>query len=80
MCLGVPARVVEVRELTAIVDFGGIKKEVSSILEPNLRPGDYVIVHAGAIISRISKEEAVEMIKAWKSIYRGIWGERIEKN
>ena len=69
MCLGVPARVVKVENLTALVDFGGVRREVSAILEPNLKPGDYVIVHAGAVISKIGEEEAVEMIKLWKEAF-----------
>jgi hydrogenase expression/formation protein HypC len=78
MCLGVPAKVTEIKEITAIVDFGGVTREVSTILEPNINVGDYVIVHAGAIISKIDKDEAYEMIKIWKELYPTILGEKIE--
>jgi len=80
MCLGIPAKVVELKGLTAIVDFGGVKKEVSSLLEPDLKIGDYVIVHAGAIISKISEEEAVETIKVWREIYPDLWGGKVKGN
>lgn len=70
MCLGVPARVIELRDggRVAIVDFGeGIIKEVDASFTP-VEIGDYVIIHAGAIISRINSEDAQESIKIWNEI------------
>jgi len=57
MCLGVPGIVVEVKDHEAVVDFGGVRKIVDAFLVEDLKPGDYVIVHAGAIIAKISEEE-----------------------
>ncbi|NIQ04384.1 MAG: HypC/HybG/HupF family hydrogenase formation chaperone [Candidatus Korarchaeota archaeon] len=62
MCLGIPAKVVEVTERDALVDYGGVKKKVDAILMQDLDVGDYVIVHAGAIISRISEERYKELV------------------
>ncbi|RLE87232.1 MAG: HypC/HybG/HupF family hydrogenase formation chaperone, partial [Thermoprotei archaeon] len=73
MCLGIPGVVVEVRDTIAIVDFGGVKREVDSLLVPNIKPGDYVIVHAGAIISKLSPEEAEETIKAWREVLEALY-------
>lgn len=70
MCLGIPAKVVSVGELTAIVDFGGVRKEVNAILVPDLKEGDYVIVHAGSIISKISEVEAKAMIEIWEEMLK----------
>ena len=70
MCLGIPARVVSVSELIAIVDFGGVRKEVNAILVPDLKEGDYVIVHAGSIISKISEVEAKAMIEIWEEMLK----------
>lgn len=75
MCLGVPAKVIETRDITAIVDFGGVRREVSILLEPDVKVGDYVIVHAGAIISKINRDEALEMVKIWKEFYPSILGD-----
>jgi len=72
MCLGIPGVVVEVKELTAIVDFGGVKREVDKLLVPDVKPGDYVIVHAGAIISKLSREEAEKTIEAWKEVLEAL--------
>ncbi|MHA1616299.1 MAG: HypC/HybG/HupF family hydrogenase formation chaperone [Candidatus Njordarchaeales archaeon] len=69
MCLGVPAKVLEVRDNQAIVDYGGgVKKTVDAFLVPDVKPGDYVIVHAGAIISKISEEDYREMIEILSQI------------
>ncbi len=57
MCLGVPGIVIEVKGHEAVVDFGGVRKIVDAFLVEDLKPGDYVIVHAGAIIAKISEEE-----------------------
>ncbi|RLG76588.1 MAG: HypC/HybG/HupF family hydrogenase formation chaperone [Thermoprotei archaeon] len=73
MCLGIPGVVIEVKDTIAIVDFGGVKREVDSLLVPNIKPGDYVIVHAGAIISKLSPEEAEETIKAWREVLEALY-------
>ncbi len=57
MCLGVPGVVVKIKDHEAVVDFGGVRKTVDAFLVEDLKPGDYVIVHAGAIIAKISEEE-----------------------
>ncbi len=72
MCLGIPGKVIEVRGDTAIVDFGGLRKEVSIVLTPDVQPGDYVIVHAGFAISKISREEALEMLKLLNEVINSI--------
>ncbi len=74
MCLGVPGIVVEVKkdEKEAIVDFGGIRKEVDAFLVDDLKPGDYVIVHAGAIIAKISEQEYKEIKEAFDELLKAL--------
>ncbi len=65
MCLGVPGRVTQVAEnaqgmLMGRVDFGGAGKEVCLAYVPEVKVGDYVIVHVGFAISVVSEEEAAE--------------------
>lgn len=59
MCLAIPARVVELLENdTAIVDLGGVRKDVSLALVEDVSVGDYVIVHVGYALTRLDPEEA----------------------
>ena len=59
MCLAVPVRVVELVESdAAIVDLGGIRKEISLALVEDVAVGDYVILHVGYALSRLDPDEA----------------------
>jgi hydrogenase expression/formation protein HypC len=59
MCLALPARVVSLLDAgMAVVDLGGVQKEISVALTPDTRIGDYVIVHVGHAIGQIDPEEA----------------------
>jgi hydrogenase expression/formation protein HypC len=59
MCLAIPAQLVELlANEQAIVNLGGIRKEISVALVPGVALGDYVIVHVGHAIGRIDPEEA----------------------
>ena len=59
MCLALPARVVELVEPdSAVVDLGGVRKQVSMALVPEARVGDWVIVHVGYALGLLDTEEA----------------------
>ena len=60
MCVGLSARVVSVNKDTALVDASGARREVSAELLDDLEPGDYVMVHAGVAIAKITPEENQE--------------------
>ena len=62
MCLGVPLRIKEVKEdNTAIAEMGNSTIEISTIFTPEVKEGDYVIVHAGFSITILSEEEAKDI-------------------
>ncbi len=67
MCLAVPGKVVEMNAnstpLMGKVSFGGIKKEVCLDLVPEVKIGEYVIVHVGFAINKLNEEEAQETLK-----------------
>lgn len=68
MCWGVPARVLRVDGFTAIVDFGGgVEREVL-VATSNVRSGDYVLVHAGIIVSKIRRDEVAKVLDAYKEM------------
>ena len=57
MCVGLSAKVVKISDGTAVIDAGGAKREVSAQLLEDLEPGDYVMVHAGVAIAKITEED-----------------------
>jgi len=60
MCLAVPGQVLETRDGQALVDFQGNRMEISTVLTPEVRAGQWVLVHAGFSITVVSAEEARE--------------------
>jgi hydrogenase expression/formation protein HypC len=72
MCLGIPGKVVEIRDdgplRMARVDFGGVRKEACLAYVPEVRLGDYVIVHVGFAISRLDEEEALKTLELLREI------------
>src|ERR1017187_12222 len=59
MCLALPVKVIELgANDTAIVDLGGVKKEISLALLDDVNIGDYVILHVGYALSKLDPEEA----------------------
>ena len=61
MCVGLSARVIRINENgTALVDASGARRQVSAQLLEDLEPGDYVMVHVGAAISKITSDDQTE--------------------
>ena len=60
MCVGLSAKVVRISDGTAVVDAVGAKTELSSELLEDLESGDYVMVHAGVAIAKITEEDDEE--------------------
>ena len=60
MCLAIPAKVLarEVHSDIATVAIGGVKKEVSLALVTDVEVGDFVLIHVGYALNKISEEEA----------------------
>jgi hydrogenase expression/formation protein HypC len=72
MCLGIPGKVVEIRDDGALrmarVDFGGVRKEACLAYLPEVGIGDYVIVHVGFAISQLDEEEALKTLELLRMI------------
>ena len=60
MCVGLPARVVNIKDGMALVDASGARRQVSAELIDELDPGDYVMVHAGVAIAKITSDDDEE--------------------
>lgn len=68
MCLSIPGEIIEINENMAKVSIGGTIYDAGTHLMDNLQIGDYVLLHTGYIIQKLSKEEAEENIKYLKEL------------
>ena len=68
MCLAVPLRLVSVNGTDAVGEVGGIQREVSIMMTPDVKVGDYVIVHAGFAIQVLDQKEAEENLELLRQI------------
>jgi hydrogenase expression/formation protein HypC len=64
MCLAVPARItaIDPSGQTATVALGAVSKDCSLALIDDATVGDYVLIHVGYALNRISEEEAQETL------------------
>jgi len=71
MCLGVPAEVLRVYEEEGVryadVKLGGGSVKVLLPLD-DVKPGDYVIVHAGIAISKIEEDQLEDALTLWREV------------
>jgi hydrogenase expression/formation protein HypC len=68
MCVGVPAKVINKMEYSAIVDVMGSQTTVGTIFVPEVELGDYVIVHAGQAMSIVDETYARESVAEWRKL------------
>lgn len=63
MCLAIPAEVIAIEGDDAQVSVGGVKKRISLALVENIAVGDYVLIHVGYALNKISPEEAQKTLQ-----------------
>ena len=63
MCLAVPVQVVSIQGSEAEIEIGGVRRRVSIMLTPEVKVGDYVLLHTGYAINIIDQAEAQETLK-----------------
>ena len=72
MCLGIPGKILSIYTADGLrmgkIDFGGVQREACLDYVPEAEVGDYVIVHVGFAISRLSEEEAQETLDLIREI------------
>jgi hydrogenase expression/formation protein HypC len=73
MCLAVPGKLMSIQEgpplmRTGKVNFGGIFKEVNLAYVPEVKLGDYVLVHVGFALSIVDENEAEQVFKYLQQI------------
>ena len=67
MCLGIPGRVTQIQDpendlVMGKVSFGGVEREVCLSYTPEVKIGDYVLVHVGFAINVIDEQAAQEIL------------------
>lgn len=64
MCLAIPAQITSIDPdgQSAWVSLGGVTKEISLALVEDVAVGDYVLVHVGYALNRLSEEEAARTL------------------
>ena len=72
MCLAVPAKIKSIEKKVAVVDFGGIRKKISLGITNGVKIGDYVLIHAGFAIGKVSKPEAEDTLAALAELRKAI--------
>lgn len=70
MCLSIPSKVIEIDENNyAIVDTMGVKRKVTlDLISEPVNIGDYVLIHVGFAMNKISKEHAEDSLAAYNDI------------
>lgn len=68
MCLAVPVRIEAVEGDTGVFEVGGARNTVSLALLDDVRPGDYVLMHAGFAIQKIDEEEALKTLEMFREM------------
>ncbi len=60
MCLGVPVKIIEITEdkNSAICEYQGVRRKVNIRFVPDVKIGDYVILHAGFAIQKVEEKSA----------------------
>jgi hydrogenase expression/formation protein HypC len=68
MCLAMPRRVLHVERERAKIEWDGGPLWVATGGTPDLAVGDYVLVHAGQVLDRISAEEAEQILALYATL------------
>jgi len=68
MCLAIPALIKSIEDKEAEAEIGGIIRCISLWLTPEVKVGDYVLIHAGYAINVLDQEEAEETLRLFEEI------------
>ena len=70
MCLGIPGKVVWVKENMAGVDFGEVVVEAGTHIVEDVKVDDYVLIHSGYILEKLDMEEAQKTLDLLDDLLR----------
>jgi hydrogenase expression/formation protein HypC len=73
MCLAIPGKLIEISDENGlkmgVVDINGSKTRACLEYVPDIREGQYTIVHAGFALKIIDEDEAAESLKLWQELF-----------
>lgn len=73
MCLAMPAEVIQVlNDERALINLGGITKEISTAFLEEVKSGDFVIIHAGYALTRLDEQEAHKTLALFAQMLKDI--------
>ncbi len=70
MCLGIPGKVVWLKENKAGVDFGEVVVEAGTHIVQDIAVGDYVLVHSGYVLEKLDLDEAKKTLELFDDLAR----------
>lgn len=68
MCLALPMKIIKAEPPHATGESGGLTQDIRIDFVNDVKPGEYVVVHAGFAIQKMSEKEALENIRFLKEI------------
>jgi len=68
LCLAIPAKILEINNDVAKVDFGQRVVREANIMLVDAKVGDYVLIHAGYAIEKLDQKAAEESLKTWRQV------------
>ncbi len=74
--MAIPVRITEIKGDMAVGEVGGVEREISVLMTPEAKVGDYVIVHAGFAIQIVDQKEARENLALLAEMARATERER----
>jgi len=72
MCLGIPGKVIEIEKNVAKVEVGGLLRDISLDLCPDVSIGEYVLIHTGFAIQKVDEKEAEEALDLLRKMAEAI--------
>jgi hydrogenase expression/formation protein HypC len=70
MCLAIPAKVMSIDGKSAKVSIEDVEYTASLLLLDEVKPGDYIMLHAGFAIEKVDPDEAAETLRLLNEIGR----------
>lgn len=68
MCLAIPLKIIEINGNEAVGEAMGMTRKMRVDFIENPQIGEYVVVHAGFAIERLSRQQALDDLESWEEV------------